>query len=386
MTSRYNILLITKEDAIANTASSTFHLSQRVALAGIFKEISQISTYLSHSAIHAVVVDIDPEPHQILSDLSTMITTYPRMCVVVVSSNFSEELILKAMQAGARHFMRKSSIASELEQVLERLLADEAKKELVYGEAISVFSAGGGCGATTITLNLANELRLMSSEPVLTIDLDTCYGTVSNYLGITGKYGIADVLERKGLIDKHLIESSAYSYDENFYVLISPAGIKDSNSRLLQYENLTKVVEACKKAFRYTVIDAPRVAQSVATDLAAVSKFTLIVFQLTVKDVKCARSLISFLCERGIPPGRIIPLANRVKRQGPQIRLEDSKQAVGLDTCYAIRSDWRNAMKSLNSGQPLAQVARRSGLRRDFKKLASKIHYSVTQDKEALVR
>lgn len=385
MTSRYNVLLITKEDETANAVSSAFNLSQRFALASIFQEISQISTYLSHSSIHTVVVDIDPEPYQILSDLSTMVTTYPGKCVVVVSSQFSEKLILEAMRTGARHFMRKSSIVSELNQVLERLLGDEVKKEFALGEIISVFSAGGGCGATTVSLNLANELRLTSSAPVLTIDLDTCYGSVSNYLGITGQYGIADVLKRESSIDKHLIESSAYCFGDNFYVLLSPASVENSGSRSLRYENLTKAAEACRQAFRYIVIDAPRVAQSVATDLAIVSKFTLVVFQLTVKDVKFARSLISFLCERGITPGRIIPLANRVKRQSSQIRLEDSKQAVGLDTCHAIRSDWRKAMKSLNNGRPLAQVARRSGLRRDYQKLAAKIHYSRINGNGALI-
>jgi len=53
-----------------------------------------------------------------------------------------------------------------------------------------------------MAVNLANELRLAASEPVLTIDLDTCYGTVSDYLGIEGRYGIADVLSRRKPIDK----------------------------------------------------------------------------------------------------------------------------------------------------------------------------------------
>jgi Flp pilus assembly CpaE family ATPase len=109
------------------------------------------------------------------------------------------------------------------------------------------------------------------------------------------------------------------------------------------------------------------------TDLAGLSDIILVVFQLTVKDVNFARSMVSSLTKSGIAGEKIVPLANRVKRRGPLVRLEDSKKAVGLKSCQAIRGDWRKAMKSINRGRPLTEVARRSGLRSDFLKLAAKV-------------
>ena len=223
---------------------------------------------------------------------------------------------------------------------------------------------------------MANELRLISSEPVLVIDLDNCYGTVSDYLGITGRYGLGHVLSHKHTIDKHLIESVTYNYMEDFHVLLSPAAVEDGGAKSLQYENLNAALQACRETYKYIIVDAPRVAEIVAANLAAVSKFALIVFQLTVKDLKFARAMTSSFNRSGISSKKIIPLANRVKRMGPLVRLEDSKEVIGLDSLHRIRSDWRKAMKSINRGQPLAQVARRSGIRRDFIKLANKIYSS----------
>ncbi|GAG17794.1 unnamed protein product, partial [marine sediment metagenome] len=254
-------------------------------------------------------------PSQVLYDLGTVITTHPETRVVVVSSTLNNELILQAMQVGARHFLRKESIASELVTVLQQLILDSAKSEVKLGSVISVFSAGGGCGATTVALNLANELRLASSRPILTIDLDSCYGAVSTYLGITAQYGIADVLAHKGTIDKYLIKSSAYNYMGDFDVLVSPVSVESAKSKSLQYGNLITVLEACRQAYGYTVVDAPRVAENVAKNLASVSKVVLVVFQLTVKDVKFARSLVSSLTQSRIAPERIIPLANRFKKK-----------------------------------------------------------------------
>ena len=368
-----NIVLMTREEATAELVSTALDSSQPLVLSGICEDTSELRSQLSRLAAQVTIVDIDTHSAQVLRDLSLIVTSHPETRVVVISRDFNERLILEAMQAGARHFLRKNCIGAELEEVLQRLLS-ETMKDVTLGEIVTVLSASGGCGATTVAVNLANEFRLTSSEPVLAIDLDVCYGTVSDYLGIKGQYGIADVLRRKGSIDKDLIESSAYSYTKDFHVLLSPASTNGHSVAPLQYESLGEALEVCKEQYGYTVVDAPRVPGNVAIDLAAISKLVVIVFQLTVKDLRFTRSLAASLSENGIPSDKIIPLANRVSQRGPLVRLEDSQKAVGLDSFARIRSDWRSAMKSVNRGRPLAEVAHRSGLRKDLRKLATRIH------------
>jgi pilus assembly protein CpaE len=373
-TSEYNILLVTKDAATVDKIKLALHDSDLVNLAGTCKEVSELRSYLSSKKVQAVVVDIDPDPSRILYELANILISYPKIYIVVVCSHFTKKLALQAMQAGVRHYLEKDTIASELTQELQQLIHGSAKKEAGFGSAvISIFSAGGGCGATMVAINLANELRLVSSKPILVIDLDSFYGTVSTYLGIKSEYGIADVLARKGLIDTHLIRSSAYAYMDNYHVLPSPASIQSSKTKSLEFENLPRVLEACREVYRYTVIDAPRMSESDVTKLAGLSDVVLVVFQLTVKDVNHARSMVLSLTKSGIASEKMMSLANRVKKRGPLVRLEDGKKAVGLKSCQAIRSDWRKAMKSVNSALPLAQVVQKSGLRNDFKKLAAKV-------------
>jgi pilus assembly protein CpaE len=378
-------LLVTKEDATANTIKSALDESGHMTLAGICQEVSELRSYLSNTEVQAAVVDIDPDPSQILYDIRTILAAYPETYVVVVCSSFTKELILQAMQAGARHFLEKKTIASELSKELHAFIQDDEQKGAGSSSTvISIFSAGGGCGATTVAVNLASELRLSSSEPVLAIDLDSCYGTVSSYLGITTNYGIADVLAHKGLIDKHLIQSSAHNYMEGFDVLASPASIESPRTRSIQYENLAGALEACRQVYGYTVIDAPRLPGPIVTSLASLSDVVLVVFQLVVKDVSFTRSMVLSLTESGIADEKIIPLANRVKKRGPLVRLEDSKKAVGLKSCHPIRSDWHTAMKFVNRSQPLAQVARRSGLRSDYRRLAAKVSACRARDSDKI--
>jgi Flp pilus assembly CpaE family ATPase len=107
--------------------------------------------------------------------------------------------------------------------------------------------------------------------------------------------------------------------------------------------------------------------------MASVSRVAIVVFQLTVRDVAYANSLIKSLTENGMQREQIVPLANRVRHRGPMLKLEDSQRAIGSNSLVRIRSDWTKAMKSVNHGQPLARIARRSRLRRDFRKLAARV-------------
>lgn len=374
MTSEANILLITRDDETVKAVKTALTHSEGIVLAGVCQDVSELKTHLSNENVQAVVVDIDLDPSRVLYDLGEILGSYTEIYVVVICSSFHKEFVLQAMQAGARNFLEKQNIESGLFEVLKKLVDSHHRKKTASDSSlISIFSAGGGCGATMICVNLASELRLLSSKPVLVMDLDQYYGTVSTYLGIKSQFGIADVLSHTSRIDKHLIQSSAYSYKDDFHVLASPASIESPRVTSLRYENLKSVLEACRQAYRYTVIDAPRIVEPVVTDLAGLSDVILVAFQLTVKDVNFARSLVSKLTQSGIAHDKIIPVANRVKKRGPLVRLEDSKKAVGLSCCQTIRSDWRKAMKSVNHGQPLAQAARISGIRNDFRKLAAYI-------------
>jgi Flp pilus assembly CpaE family ATPase len=364
VTSGISILLVTQEDSTAKTIKSALDESEQMTLIGVCRDVPELRSRLSSAKVQAVVVDIDPDPPRVLSEVGMILTAYPETYVVVICSSFTKELVLQAMQ----------KVAAELCKELQVLVRGDEKKAAGSGSVVvSVFSAGGGCGATTVAVNLASELQLMSPGAILVIDLDNCYGTVSAYLGMKSQYGIADVLARKGLIDKHLIQSSAFDYKEDFHVLASPASVESPKSRLLslQYENLPRALEACRRVYKYTVIDAPRLPGDTAAELANLSDVTLVVFQLTVKDVSFARSMVSSLTRSGVASRKMMLVANRVKKRGPLVRLEDSKKAVGLNSCQAIRNDWLKAMKSVNKAQPLAEAAGRSGLRNDFRKLAA---------------
>ncbi len=124
--SKSNILLMTKDSTAVNILKAAVNKNSRGGVVTtVCQEISEFTSHLRNMPLQVAVVDIDPDPLRILRDLDTITTMYPETQVVVVSSRFDKELILQAMQSGARDFISKETVSSGLNGVLERLKQDK---------------------------------------------------------------------------------------------------------------------------------------------------------------------------------------------------------------------------------------------------------------------
>lgn len=367
------ILLISKEQTTVHTVSSVLDSSSHLVASGVCQHISDIPVCLEANNTAAVLVDIDPNPAELLKDLTPVVARFPDKRFLILCSSLQNHLILQAMRIGARHFLHKDNIRSELITAIESLIPRDANQTTQQGDVISVLSASGGCGATTLAVNLASEIGLRSSSPALLIDLDISYGAIATYLGIKSQYGIADVLARQGQIDQQLIVSSAYRYSDNLDVLVSPVSVNPSQPQPLQLQCLAESIEACKQSYRYIVIDAPHLPIDVAAPLALMSHITLIIFQLVVKDIKTVNALKSSLLSKGVAPEKILPVANRSKNKKHMVSIQDCEKALSPSRLEHIGNDFKAAVQSLNHCQPLAKTAPRSALRQDIYELLRKV-------------
>jgi Flp pilus assembly CpaE family ATPase len=96
----------------------------------------------------------------------------------------------------------------------------------------------------------------------------------------------------------------------------------------------------------------------------------LLMFQLTVKDLRMARAMIDALDDFGVHRHHLVPVANRyVKR--PPISLEDARKVLGGLEIRTLRNDFPAALEGINYGRMLVQAAPRSPLRRDLQELVA---------------
>jgi len=379
MESHLSVLLVSQESNIAQRVGAALEAGGGDVLGtGVCWDLAELTGHLAKEPARAVLVDISPQPARMLKELHGIIGRFYDSRFVVLADEQDDDLLFKSMEVGVRYFLTKEAVEADLVAVLQKLRISGPGGGAWGGSVTTVLSAGGGCGATTIAVNLASELQQMTSKPVLLIDMDYDYGAVATYLGLNGQYGIADVLDHGEDIDQALIRSSALSYRNGLDVLISPASIDFSATRRLELAHLGRTIETCKDAYVHCVIDAPRVPMEVAGCLAAASAFTYVVFQLQVKDVRVGCAIVSALPRQyGVSPEKIVPLASRYRaRRHALLSLSEARGALGNMAIECVNNDYMSAVSAINYGQPLSQVAPRSTLRKDLQGLAEKIAHA----------
>jgi pilus assembly protein CpaE len=375
------VLLMTNEPATASAVGTGLESNGRLTQEDLCHDFAELSAKLRDSRAPAALIDID-QPGA-LANLETLARHFTDTRFVVLSSTMDSQRVLDAMQAGARHYLLKSAIAADLSGVLHRICPNGLAGR--SGAVFTILSAGGGAGCTTLAINLAYELaQTLPPESggggrALVVDLDTCYGAVGPYLGVDTEYGILDLLARSGQIDSQLIETASTPFGDRLRVLIATAASRLGEPGMFDHARLSAAVGACASAAPVTVIDAPRVPMSAAQELVRDSDATLLLMQLSVKDVRTARrmlaqlSLAGGMAAAGRGGGVVIPIVSRYAKRGAMITLAEAKQALGNIELATLCNDYTAAAQSLNLGKPLAQTAARSELRREIQQLASRL-------------
>ncbi|MHC4758891.1 MAG: hypothetical protein ACYTE8_09550 [Planctomycetota bacterium] len=361
MGSLVDIFLVTEDVDTENAIKSVFNENEGLSLTEVYQRITDAEQLMSEDRACILIVDIDKDYEEILSKLTSISDRYPDKRIVIISSSLNQDLILHAMRSGARQFLVKESLEKDLSGVLNQLIPQPLEMEQKLGSVVSVFSSSGGCGATTIATNLANEIHLTEPDPLLLVDLDSCYGSIAAYLGFSGPTSIRDLLEYEGDIDRHLIESCSYNYQDKFHVLANPSGFETPQTVFLRYDKVLNIVRISRESYKYILHKG----------LAKISDLVLIVFQGTVKDMNYARSIVASLLKAGVEREKIVLIANRYKKRVLPMKLDEIKKVLGVETIFSLRSDWKRTARSINDGKLLSEISRWSGIRRDYQKIVA---------------
>jgi pilus assembly protein CpaE len=342
-------------------------------------DVQALERRLQSQAPALALIDLSDAPLIELRRLAPVLLRFPQLQVVLLCPTLESEVLLEAMQMGVRNCVHKPALARDLGPILMRLGQSERPARAASGRSVTVVPARGGSGATTVAINLAQELHASSGEPTLLVDADVHYGSVSTYLSLKARYGLSDVLATGGALDSALLTTTSTVHSEGLHVLVSPVSIDFESPAALVLPNLPRALEVARQHYPWTVVDLPRASMH---DTAAVSRtcaLTLIVLQLTVHDVRAARALRNALEANGVEANSIVMVANRFRRRGEMLSLDDARQALAGAELVTLANDYESAVRAINLGQTLASVAPRSVLRKDLRELANLLLQRVPQ-------
>jgi pilus assembly protein CpaE len=295
---------------------------------------------------------------------------YPTTQVIILSMQGDPNYMRRAMLAGARDFLTKPPSADELIAAIRRAgkMAQDEKAKATYqnpglnggalqasihatnlGKIIVVYSPKGGCGATTLAVNLGIALHTEETKVAL-VDGNLQFGDLAVFLNEQVRNSVLDLAPRADELDPEIIEEVMIAHSATgLKILAAPS--RPEYAENIQGEQFVKVIKYLRRIFSYVIIDA----SSMLTDivLGAMDHSDLIVLITTqeIPAIKNARLFMDLAHVLKIPRQRIIFAVNRYdKRIG--ILPEKIGESFKHEVSAVIPFDDRVVLPSINRGVP----------------------------------
>lgn len=333
------------------------------------RDLDELGTRLRADESMVVLVDDDARDWLVLDKLEPVINRHTHSRFMLLTGERTPQIMMRAMQIGVRYVQAKSEIAADLNASVGALAGTLNHRQASRGSIITLLSAAGGCGATTLATNMGLEMHARGTGSLLLVDGDQHYGALGTFLNIEGRYGLNYLLNATDSIDTVLLQSTAYHYQEGLDVLLNPIGEPRGNGNSAQ--RFSELLEICAQAYGTTIIDLPRPSPDALKEAARASTLLLIVMQPAIKDIRTARMLMQMLEAGGTAPGQILIVINRYQNHRHPIQLPQIQKVFPAAELLCVENDFANANRAATEGQPLRQCARKSRVARDVAELAS---------------
>jgi pilus assembly protein CpaE len=211
---------------------------------------------------HLVVVGIDVAFSDTLTFTSVIGSTRSGVGVVVLRPELELSEVQQGMRCGVRDIIQVDDLAG-LTDACARSLELSARavsgvrpafQEAVDGKVITVFSAKGGVGKTTIATNLSVVLNNGGAARVCLVDLDLAFGDVAITLRLEPRLTIVDALSMTDISPGDL-PSILTSYRPNHDCLLAP--VAPGEAERIPASLTTTLLNALSKMYDYVVVDTP---------------------------------------------------------------------------------------------------------------------------------
>ncbi|HET6372457.1 MAG TPA: response regulator [Candidatus Polarisedimenticolia bacterium] len=377
MAFKHSLFLITSRPSFINDAESAAagpggaKIAGRAPLgAGAAEAAAEAA---ASGAASIVLIDLDsglPEGIQTLRDLCRKA---PGVRVLVASADRDSDLILQTVRLGAADFLSSPLDRQALSESLARAgrpTGTEAEDPAHRGRVISFISAKGGCGATTVAVNLAVSMCGRTSSgaqrSVILVDLDMPGGDVTTLLNMKPSYTLADVAANIHRLDMDLLNSMIMRHESGLQVIASAGD--GANPGFLTADQMSAIVGFLRDHFDDVVLAGGGMGD---VEMAALNQAHMVhvVAAVDFLALKRAQAMILRLREFGVTGDALRVVMNKING-ATDLTLKDARQALDAPVVWSIPADTKTAERSVNEGIPFVSKGK-SRLQAAFQEYAT---------------
>jgi pilus assembly protein CpaE len=269
--------------------------------------------------------------------------------LLVVGPATDPKLILRAMQAGADLFLDEADLGSELNAALSRLQARQPAAA-GPGQLIAVLSASGGCGASTLAVNMAALLAKARGRCNL-IDLNPGKADLAPLLDLKPQYTLADLCRNVDRLDRTLYEKLQTPHPSGVGLLAAPWQFHDICS--ITTGGVAHAIRLAREAFASVVVDIEDCFHEEQVTVLGQATTIFLVCRLDFTAVRNTRRVLDHLAAQGVPRERIEIVVNHSGLPN-ELPVEEAEVGVGGKLTMFVPHDPETICWANNTGIPAA--------------------------------
>jgi pilus assembly protein CpaE len=367
---KFRVLIV---DDVAETRENVRKLLQFeadievVALARNGKEAIQFSQDANPDV---VLMDINMPDMDGIAATELIRQKMPFIQVVILSVQGDQNYMRRALQVGARDFLTKPPMPDELFSAIRRAgkVAQEerAKKTQTVvppggmnppegsgttasGNIIMVYSPKGGCGCTTLAVNLAIALHNTETRVAL-VDANLQYGDVAIFMNEQGKNTVVDLALRSEELDREIVNDVMIKNTATgVHILAAPS--RPEQAEKINAEQFTRVLRYLRQMFAYVIVDTSSYLTDVILSVIDICDEIILVTVQDIPSIKNDRLFLDLLQTLNIPLEKVSFVMNRYDKRiaiTPERIAENLKQEI----VAVIPLDERTVITAVNRGVP----------------------------------
>jgi pilus assembly protein CpaE len=269
--------------------------------------------------------------------------------LVLLGGGSNVNVVFHAMRAGAAQVVPLPLDGNDFKQALDRI-ARQFGHAAASCKVIAISGVTGGCGATTIAINLAGEVARLHGVPCVLAEMSLGMGRLASYLDISPRYSTHDLLREMDRLDLEAVRNALTPVADNFHVLAGPyKGISTSHANP---QAMLNVVDYLRRLARVVILDMHSFDEAYFQTMAAADCIVLVAEQ-KVPSVHALKTVRDELQKHeGMAPQTLV--INRFNARS-DLSLLHVQELLGVSHMYHVANDWNSVGRAVDKGRLLSQ-------------------------------
>lgn len=364
-----------------------FTIGEKVRLCANLREVRKVVDFDLTEQL--VVIGSDLPMSSVRELTNTYRISRPSLGVVLIRRRIDVTTMNEAIQVGIREVIASEDSEGligacrrsiEISKKLEKLSESTSTSLTHSGKTILVFSAKGGCGKTTLSVNLAQALALDPSTSVCIVDLDLQFGDVAVALQVEPVKNISNILNINN-IDQLSLKSVLQSKEPNLDLLLAPNNPADVER--IDAGLALAILTNLKSMYDYIVIDSPPAFTDVILKAFDLADAYLLLTTLDMPAIKNLRVTLQTLQALGLPEELGFVVLNRSNSKAG-LTPQDVEAAVEKEI-FAKIPDSITVPATTNKGLTIVKKYPRHKVSREILRISTEMR-SITNGKSIPVK